>query len=115
MSSDLLNTLAQINPDFQYVSQLNPRRVLTKPCVPMHNNGNDNDDYDYILYVNDVLGDKEGHRYIKSSLRVTNKISNNRSAWPRDIWTSGQVQEYFHWRIRCSQSNKKQACVLPTI
>ena len=28
---------------------------MTKPSQPCHNNGSDNQDYDYILYVNDVL------------------------------------------------------------
>ncbi|KAJ2995354.1 dual specificity protein kinase yak1 [Globomyces sp. JEL0801] len=34
----------------------NPRRALTKPSAPVHNDGVDNQDYDYILYVNDILG-----------------------------------------------------------
>jgi dual specificity protein kinase YAK1 len=38
--------------------------VLTKPSKPSHNEGYDNEDYDYILYVNDWLGTEEGHKYL---------------------------------------------------
>jgi len=41
--------------------------VLTKPSKPAHNEGYDNDDYDYILYVNDWLGTEEGHKCVFSS------------------------------------------------
>ena len=38
--------------------------MLTKPSKPSHNDGYDNEDYDYILYVNDWLGTDEGHKYV---------------------------------------------------
>lgn len=34
--------------------------MLTKPSKPAHNDGADNEDWDYILYVNDVLGGENG-------------------------------------------------------
>ena len=37
---------------------------MTKPSKPAHNEGYDNDDYDYILYVNDWLGTEEGHKCV---------------------------------------------------
>lgn len=43
---------------------MNPRRVLTKPSKPAHNDGFDNEDSDYILYVNDVLGPEDKDRYL---------------------------------------------------
>lgn len=49
---------------FQYSKVTNPRRVLTKPLDPVHNHGLDNEDSDYILYVNDVLGTEEGRKYM---------------------------------------------------
>lgn len=49
---------------FQYSKSTNPKRVLTKPSEPKFNNGNDNEDSDYILYVNDILGTEEGRKYI---------------------------------------------------
>lgn len=49
---------------FQYSKLTNPKRVLTKPLEPKYNNGYDNEDSDYILYVNDVLGTEEGRKYI---------------------------------------------------
>ncbi|KAK6464002.1 serine-threonine protein kinase, PKA suppressor [Scheffersomyces coipomensis] len=49
---------------FQYSKSTNPRRVLTKPSEPKFNNGYDNEDSDYILFVNDILGTEEGRKYI---------------------------------------------------
>ncbi|EJT74373.1 CMGC/DYRK/YAK protein kinase [Gaeumannomyces tritici R3-111a-1] len=51
------------NPNFKYESSRNPRRVLTKPSKGTKNDGFDNEDSDYILYVNDILGSEEaGHK-----------------------------------------------------
>jgi len=51
------------NPSFKYESSRNPRRVLTKPSKGTKNDGYDNDESDYILYVNDILGSEEaGHK-----------------------------------------------------
>lgn len=58
-----METYRICNPQFHYESTHNPRRVLTKPSKPAHNDGYDNDDYDYILYVNDWLGTEDGHKY----------------------------------------------------
>ncbi|KAI5867947.1 kinase-like protein [Durotheca rogersii] len=55
------------NPNFKYESSRNPRRVLTKPSKGTKNDGYDNEDSDYILYVNDILGSEEGghkNRYL---------------------------------------------------
>ena len=60
MTSDLTQTYSLCNPQFRYETSDNPRRVLTKPSKPVHNDGADNEDYDYILYVNDVLGGEQG-------------------------------------------------------
>ena len=51
------------NPGFKYESSRNPRRVLTKPSKGVKNDGFDNEESDYILYVNDILGSEEaGHK-----------------------------------------------------
>jgi dual specificity protein kinase YAK1 len=60
LTSQLAQTYSICNPTFQYEAGHNPRRVLTKPSKPCHNNGSDNEDYDYILYVNDVLTSDNG-------------------------------------------------------
>ncbi|KAL7276917.1 dual specificity protein kinase yak1 [Rhizina undulata] len=53
------------NPNFKYESSRNPRRVLTKPSKGVKNDGYDNEDSDYILYVNDILGSEETkNRYL---------------------------------------------------
>ncbi|RLV95681.1 Dual specificity protein kinase YAK1 [Spathaspora sp. JA1] len=49
---------------FQYSKTTNPKRVLTKPSDPKFNNGYDNEESDYILYVNDILGAEEGRKYM---------------------------------------------------
>ncbi|KAF8210574.1 hypothetical protein K438DRAFT_1809926 [Mycena galopus ATCC 62051] len=64
LTTNLLDTYHICNPQFRYESAHNPRRVLTKPSKPVHNEGYDNDDYDYILYVNDWLGADDGHKYL---------------------------------------------------
>ncbi|KAI8919991.1 kinase-like domain-containing protein [Powellomyces hirtus] len=51
------------NPDYTYQSDHNPRRVLTKPSKPMHNHGRDNEDWDFLLFVNDIIGSQEGRQY----------------------------------------------------
>lgn len=51
-------------PQFNYQLSRNPRRVLTKPSEPKLNNNYDNDNTDYILYVNDVLGTEESRKYL---------------------------------------------------
>ncbi|KNC97532.1 CMGC/DYRK/YAK protein kinase [Spizellomyces punctatus DAOM BR117] len=63
LTAHLLTTYVRINPDFCYQSNHNPRRVLTKPSKPMHNHGRDNEDWDYLLYVNDIIGSQEGRQY----------------------------------------------------
>ncbi|KAK9454118.1 kinase-like domain-containing protein [Dipodascopsis uninucleata] len=58
-------TYSICNPSFKYESSRNPRRVLTKPSKGSKNNGYDNEDSDYILYVNDILGGgPDHHKYL---------------------------------------------------
>ncbi|TCD69830.1 dual specificity protein kinase yak1 [Steccherinum ochraceum] len=64
LTTNIVQTYHICNPQFRYESTHNPRRVLTKPSKPAHNEGFDNEDYDYILYVNDWLGTDEGHKYL---------------------------------------------------
>lgn len=64
ITTNIVETYRICNPQYRYESTHNPRRVLTKPSKPVHNEGYDNEDYDYILYVNDWLGTEEGHKYL---------------------------------------------------
>ncbi|KAF7321697.1 Protein kinase [Mycena kentingensis (nom. inval.)] len=64
LTTNLIETFHICNPQFRYEATHNPRRVLTKPSKPSHNEGYDNEDYDYILYVNDWLGTEDGHKYL---------------------------------------------------
>ncbi len=60
---DLAAFYHSCNPEFDWRKDVNPRRVLTKPSQPALNDGYDNEDNDYILYVNDILGSKEHQQY----------------------------------------------------
>lgn len=63
LTTQLPATYRICNPNFKYESSRNPRRVLTKPSKGSKNDGYDNEDSDYILYVNDILGSEEtGHK-----------------------------------------------------
>jgi dual specificity protein kinase YAK1 len=63
LTTQLPDTYRICNPNFKYESSRNPRRVLTKPSKGVKNDGYDNEDSDYILYVNDILGSEEsGHK-----------------------------------------------------
>lgn len=63
LTTHLPATYRICNPGFKYESTRNPRRVLTKPSKGVKNDGYDNEDSDYILYVNDILGSEEsGHK-----------------------------------------------------
>lgn len=64
LATNLHHTYHLVNPSFVYELAFNPRRVLTKPNKPMYNDGHDNEDSDYILYVNDWLGSEDGYRYL---------------------------------------------------
>ncbi|KAL5355936.1 kinase-like domain-containing protein [Aspergillus floccosus] len=63
LTTHLPATYRICNPGFNYESSRNPRRVLTKPSKGVKNDGFDNEESDYILYVNDILGSEEaGHK-----------------------------------------------------
>ena len=62
LTTELKATYQACNDGFKYNATNNPRRVLTKPSKACRNDGYDNDDFDYILYVNDILGSTEGHK-----------------------------------------------------
>lgn len=70
LTTHLPSTYRICNPAFKYESSRNPRRVLTKPSKGVKNDGYDNEDSDYILYVNDILGNEDnGHKYVASAKR----------------------------------------------
>lgn len=50
---------------------------MTKPSKGVKNDGYDNEDSDYILYVNDILGSEEaGHKY-DSAFETSHRLSLN--------------------------------------
>jgi dual specificity protein kinase YAK1 len=76
LTSHLPATYRICNPGFKYETSRNPRRVLTKPSKGVKNDGYDNEDSDYILYVNDILGSEEGNHKYAFSLYRTHRFSN---------------------------------------
>ena len=66
LSTHLLQTYNLVNPSFRYETSHNPRRVLTKPSIKAGNDGYDNEEADYILYVNDWLGQEEGNKLVST-------------------------------------------------
>ncbi|CAO3631485.1 unnamed protein product [Cunninghamella echinulata] len=63
MTTQLVHTYEKRNPKYHYQQYKNPKRILTKPSKPAKNDGYDNEDHDYILFVNDILGEDHHHRY----------------------------------------------------
>ncbi|KAI8089548.1 kinase-like domain-containing protein [Halteromyces radiatus] len=59
----LIKTFERRDPKFTYHQHRNPKRILTKPSKPAKNDGYDNEDHDYILHVNDILGEDKNHSY----------------------------------------------------
>ena len=59
----LIQTYESCSPEFRY-DQSCPARCLTKPSEAVHNENYDNEDYNYILYVNDKLQSPEGQVYV---------------------------------------------------
>lgn len=65
LTRDIIQTFENCNPEFSYSDSLNPKRFLTSPAVPVHNNGLDNANSDLILYVNmELVNEKSYRRYI---------------------------------------------------
>ena len=61
----LLQTYVNCNSEYSFPEINNPRRPLTKNTEPSTTCPTDNKEGDYILYVNEIIGLKEGHQYLK--------------------------------------------------
>uniref|UniRef100_A0A0D9VJX8 Protein kinase domain-containing protein n=1 Tax=Leersia perrieri TaxID=77586 RepID=A0A0D9VJX8_9ORYZ len=65
LTTDIIQTFEKCNPEFKYSDSLNPKRFLTNPAVPVHNDGLDNANSDLILYVNlELVNKKLDRRYV---------------------------------------------------
>lgn len=57
LTEGLSTTYRRCNPEFFFKPNFTmSRRVLTNPSIPRHNSGFDNENYDLIMHVGDVLG-----------------------------------------------------------
>ncbi|KAI9288215.1 kinase-like domain-containing protein [Umbelopsis sp. AD052] len=70
LTIDISESYRLRNPVYKYNPIRNPRRVLTKPSKPSKNDGFDNEDCDYILKVNDTLGNEKGQEYVYRVLDI---------------------------------------------
>ena len=85
------------NPAFKYESTHNPRRVLTKPSKPMHNDAYDNEDYDYILYVNDWLGTDGGHKCVYLPFTLVHNLILRIACSGTSYWISWVKERLGRW------------------
>ncbi|KAG9074643.1 dual specificity protein kinase yak1, partial [Ceratobasidium sp. UAMH 11750] len=77
LTTHIIQTYHLCNPKFHYESTRNPRRPLIQPDKPIHNDGFDNENHDYILYVNDILGPGDGsNKYL-----VLNDLGKGECSW----------------------------------
>lgn len=63
MTKKIVETIQICNPKFDYLPNMNPKRLLTYPSEGVLNNGYDNIDNDYILRGGDVIITPEGKEY----------------------------------------------------
>ncbi|CAD6259719.1 unnamed protein product [Miscanthus lutarioriparius] len=62
LTAGIIQTYLQCDPEFKYSEVLNPKRFLTSPSTPAHNDGLDNANWDLMLYVNLELVNKMSNR-----------------------------------------------------
>ncbi|KAF8670254.1 hypothetical protein HU200_050787 [Digitaria exilis] len=62
LTAGIIQTYQQCDPKFKYTDDHNPKRYLTSPSIPAHNDGLDNANWDLILYVNLELVNKMSNR-----------------------------------------------------
>eukprot|EP00007_Cunea_sp_BSH-02190019_P004288 CAMPEP_0174233496 /NCGR_PEP_ID=MMETSP0417-20130205/3515_1 /TAXON_ID=242541 /ORGANISM="Mayorella sp, Strain BSH-02190019" /LENGTH=1125 /DNA_ID=CAMNT_0015311713 /DNA_START=50 /DNA_END=3423 /DNA_ORIENTATION=- len=60
---DLVDCFRVCNPEYAYTRTRNPKRVLTHPSEGCSNHGHDNEEANYILYVNSIIVGPEKRRY----------------------------------------------------
>ncbi|KAI9256615.1 kinase-like domain-containing protein [Phascolomyces articulosus] len=64
MTIGIADTFRRYDPKYHFKGgETNPKRVLTKPDKPAMNDGYDNENCDYILRVNEILGEEKDYQY----------------------------------------------------
>ncbi|KAK9492364.1 kinase-like domain-containing protein [Lipomyces doorenjongii] len=102
LATDLQSTYRVCDPAFTYESSRNPR-VLTKPSKGTKNNGYDNDNSDYVLYVNDILGGNDTHQcYLILDILGQGTLGSyqNQPAYFNQSMTEVAVLEWRHHILR---------------
>ena len=109
LTAGIIQTYQQCDPNFKYSDENNPKRFLTSPSIPAHNDGLDNANWDLILYVNLELVNKMSNRRLLFYNLVFNvpyllislywnvpcyfgtQVYSQGNAWPGNIWSSCQM------------------------
>ncbi|KAI9027248.1 kinase-like domain-containing protein [Phycomyces nitens] len=60
----LCTTYRRRDPSYYYDRSNNPRRALTRPARPKQENINVNENNDFILYINDIIGNDQDGKYV---------------------------------------------------
>lgn len=113
-TTGLLTFYAACNPRFRFLQSV-PRRCLTKPSQPAHNNNYDNISHDYILHVNDTLSDDHGNqfavldllgtgtfgqvvkcRHLRTGDIVAVKVIKNQPAYFNQAWVEINILRMLH-------------------
>ncbi|KAK8462913.1 hypothetical protein SEVIR_1G292800v4 [Setaria viridis] len=90
LTTDIVQTFEKCNPEFKYSESLNPKRFLTNPAVPIHNDGLDNANSDLILYVNlELINRKSNRRYVVQEMLGQGTFGQVAKCW--DTETSSYV------------------------
>jgi dual specificity protein kinase YAK1 len=90
LTTDIVQTFEKCNPEFKYSESLNPKRFLTNPAVPAHNDGHDNANSDLILYVNLELVNRKSDRRLVFFFEVpTSSISQYKA-----IYSGVSISQY---------------------
>ena len=86
LTAGIIQTYLQCDPEFKYSEVLNPKRFLTSPSTPAHNDGLDNANWDLILYVN---------------LELVNKMSNRRLFFFHLVFAVPYLLVSWYWTVPC--------------
>ncbi|CAN6233809.1 unnamed protein product [Urochloa humidicola] len=90
LTTDIVQTFEKCNPEFKYSDSLNPKRFLTNPAVPVHNDGLDNANSDLIMYVNlELVNRKSNRRYVVQEMLGQGTFGQVAKCW--DAETSNYV------------------------
>lgn len=89
---------------------------MTKPSKGVKNDGYDNEDSDYILYVNDILGSEEaGHKYVRPLSRLSTRMELLTSCRNRYLILDVLGQGTFGQVVKCQNMKTQEVVAVKVI